>query len=224
MTFILNIDTSQEVAFVNIAADGKVIKHLSNSVQKSHASFLHEAIQELISITKIKLKSINAISVSNGPGSYTGLRVGLSSAKGLSYALNVPLITISSLHVVAFDCIEANKDQNALFCPMIDARRMEVFTTIVDEKLQEVLSPCAMILNEDSFSNELSSRKIFFCGSGSKKFKTIQHSANGYFEEEKNLNEAMGHLSFEAFENKMFSNLALVEPNYIKDYQIFNNL
>lgn len=223
MTLILNIDTSQEVAIVNLALNGKVIHQLSNAVQKNHATFLHQAIRELILISEINLTSIHAIAVANGPGSYTGLRVGLSSAKGLSYALSIPLITISSLHVLAFDCIVANKNQNALFCPMIDARRLEVFTMLVDEKLQNIITPCAMILDEKSFSKELDSQKIFFCGSGSKKFKPLQHSTNASFETESDLGLSLSNLSFSAYENKKFSNLALVEPDYIKDYQIFNN-
>lgn len=223
MTYILNIDTSEETAFVNIAADGKVLYQFSNSIQKNHASFIHEAIKNLLSDAGIGLTSLSAIAVTSGPGSYTGLRVGLSSAKGLCYALNAPLITISKLHVLALDCIERNPQQNALFCPMIDARRMEVFTCIVDEKLQDVLSAQAMILDKNSFQKYLNNHKIFFLGSGAKKFKALEPSPNAYFEEVSDMDRAMNKLSWHAFENKKFSNLVLSEPDYIKDYEIFNN-
>ena len=132
MSLILNIDTASEKAHVSFAKDGMVLDSISSGSQKEHASFLQSAIQQLTKITGIVLKDINAVAVTAGPGSYTGLRVGMASAKGLSYALKKPLITISSLEVLTASALQLfpGTDKTILLCPMLDARRMEVFTAV----------------------------------------------------------------------------------------------
>ena len=132
MSLILNIDTASEKAHVSFAKNGLIINSLSCESQKEHASFLQTAIQQLTKNTNIFLTDIDAVAVTAGPGSYTGLRVGMASAKGLCYALKKPLITISSLEVLTISALDLfqNTGESVLLCPMIDARRMEVFTAV----------------------------------------------------------------------------------------------
>jgi len=133
MSLILNIDTASENAHVSLAKDGQVLHTLSNDSQKEHASFLQAAIEQLIKNAAVSFKEVDAVAVTAGPGSYTGLRVGFASAKGLCYALKKPFITIGTLEVLTVSALQLYPpaaDENILCCPMMDARRMEVFTAI----------------------------------------------------------------------------------------------
>ncbi len=142
MGLILNIDTATETAQVSFAKDGKVLQSLTNELQKDHASFLQTAIQQLAKKNNLILTDVDGIAVTAGPGSYTGIRVGMASAKGLCYALNKPLIAINTLQVLTVAAQqELNNASEILFCPMIDARRMEVFTAIYNNTLAEILPP-----------------------------------------------------------------------------------
>src|SRR5262249_34686360 len=149
---------------------------------KDHAAFLQPAIQTIIQNSEFRIQNLDAISVVAGPGSYTGLRVGLASAKGLCYALNIPLITLNTLEVMAQAAINQSTDQlinqSNLFCPMIDARRNEVFTAIYNEKLQTLIQPAALTLAENSFETFLQKQKVVFFGSGSIKWKEICKNPN----------------------------------------------
>jgi len=220
MSLILNIDTATETAQVSFAKDGKLLHSLNNDSQKDHASFLQVAIQQLMKAAAIKLNDVDAIAVTAGPGSYTGLRVGMSSAKGLCYALNKPLIAINTLEILAGAAIDQSHDTvNFLYCPMIDARRMEVFTAIYSSKSTTILAPCAMILQQDSFNNELEKNKIAFFGSGADKWKTICAHPNASFTVVSNLAAAMAQLSQDYFIRNHFANLAYSEPFYLKEFQ-----
>ena len=222
MSLILNIDTATESAHVSIARDGQVLNSSQNESQKDHGSFLQPAIQQLCRDSKIELKDIDAIAVIGGPGSYTGLRVGLASAKGLCYALSKPLIMLNTLEVLtasAFSIIgDHSINTSTLFCPMIDARRMEVFTAIYDDQLAEMLTPCAMILDEHSFHDQLKSKIIFF-GSGSAKWKAICNDTNALFETVPIKPEAMSSLSFTRLSLSKFNDAAYSEPFYLKEFQ-----
>jgi tRNA threonylcarbamoyladenosine biosynthesis protein TsaB len=217
MGLILNIDTSQETASVSIARDGAIISVISNAVQKEHASFLHIAIGELQKMASVSLQQLDAIAVTEGPGSYTGLRVGMASAKGLSYALNKPFITISTLEAMALQAI-SEKKEDVLYCPLIDARRMEVYTAIYDKALEILLQPCAMILNESSFAELLDDHKIIFFGSGAQKWKTLTPSAHAAFADVKETASSMSILSEKKFSQKSFTNVAYSQPLYIKEF------
>jgi tRNA threonylcarbamoyladenosine biosynthesis protein TsaB len=220
MSLILNIDTATETAQVSFAKDGKLLQSLQNDSQKDHASFLQVAIQQLTKAAAIKLNDIDAIAVTAGPGSYTGLRVGMSGAKGLCYALNKPLITLNTLEVLAVAAIGQSHDTvNFLYCPMIDARRMEVFTAIYSSITATILSPCAMILQHDSFLKALEKDKIIFFGSGADKWKAICHHPNASFTVVSNLPAAMSQLAQDYFIRNHFANLAYSEPFYLKEFQ-----
>ena len=151
MALILNIDTSINTTYVCIAKDETVLQYYFSDDQKSNASNLHIAIADLLQKENLTPKNLDAVAVTIGPGSYTGLRIGLATAKGLCYALNIPLITIGTLEMMAFYAIKENNEEDCLYCPMIDARRMEVFAAIYDKNLYEVIKPKALIIDLQIF-------------------------------------------------------------------------
>ena len=221
MSIILNIDTSIEVASVSIAKDGTIQAYLINTIQKEHASFLHNAVKQLLAESALDIKQIDAIAVTNGPGSYTGLRVGLASAKGFCYALKKPLITIGTLNALAIAAINASKEafrETTLFGPMIDARRMEVYTAVFDKDMTEILPASAMILQENSFVQILQDNHVLFFGSGAAKWNSISLSENAGFINELDITAAISKCSFEKFLNNNFTDLTYSEPLYIKEF------
>ncbi len=225
MSLILNIDTASEKAHVSFAKDGLILDVLSSASQKEHASFLQTAIQQLIKNTGIVLTDIDAVAVTAGPGSYTGLRVGMASAKGLCYALKKPLITIGSLEVLTISALQlfSAADESLLFCPMLDARRMEVFTAVYDKNLSVFLSPCALILDSSSFEKMLLKNKMLFFGSGSDKWKLICNQSNAFFENVTILPESLSKRSHILFLENKFTELVYSEPFYVKESQLVMN-
>jgi tRNA threonylcarbamoyladenosine biosynthesis protein TsaB len=220
MGLILNIDTATETAQVSFAKDGKVLQSLTNGLQKDHASFLQTAIQQLAKKNSIALADVDGIAVTAGPGSYTGIRVGMASAKGLCYALNKPLIAINTLEVLTVAAQQAlNNAAEILFCPMIDARRMEVFTAIYNNTLAEILPPCAIILEEKSFLSQLQNNKILFFGNGAAKWKTLSRHSNASFAVVSTLTDAMASLSNSFLLQQNFTDLAYSQPIYLKEFQ-----
>src|SRR5215211_2691069 len=169
MALILHIDTAVQTASVCLANDENIIDTLINPSGKESASWLHTAIQGLLDSNSYILQQLDAIAVSKGPGSYTGLRVGMAAAKGLCYALSKPLITINTLQIMA---ASANRSSTQLLCPMIDARRMEVFTALYDSSLNEIMPSINMILEKDSFAEWLEKYSVSFFGDGSTKAAT----------------------------------------------------
>lgn len=221
MSIILNIDTASEKAQVSFASNGEVLHCLYSGSQKEHASFLQSAISELVKITGIKLPDIAAVAVTAGPGSYTGLRVGMASAKGLCYALKKPLITMSTLEVLTGSALLLfpEIEESVLFCPMIDARRMEVFTAVYKKDLSEYRKPAALILDELSFAKELSATKIVFFGTGAEKWELICKHPNALFKIVPLLPEAIAIHSAKYCFQGLFTNLAYSEPFYLKEFQ-----
>lgn len=221
MSLILNIDTSSENAHVSFAEDGMVLDFLTSDSQKDHASFLHTAIQQLTRSTGIILKDIDAVAITAGPGSYTGLRVGMASAKGLCYVLKKPLITLGTLEVLTASTLRVFKNplNDLLFCPMMDARRMEVFTAIYKNDLSIYKPASALILDETSFENELSGNKMLFFGTGSDKWKPVCKHPNAAFETVSILPESMSERSNILLGEKMFTELAYSVPTYLKEFQ-----
>ncbi len=220
MALILQIDTATEHASICLSKNGVPILSKVSMDQKNHGSFLQPAIQELMTKYGQQLSNLDAIAVSEGPGSYTGLRVGLASAKGLCYALQKPLITINTLKIIAISVIKSAGDtaNNYLYVPMIDARRMEVFTAIYDNKLNVIEAPNAKILDEDSFVSVLKDHSVIFSGSGSVKFQPICNHHHAIFSKVQHQAEDMSELAFNALEEKKFANLAYCEPYYLKSF------
>jgi tRNA threonylcarbamoyladenosine biosynthesis protein TsaB len=218
MALILNIDTATETAGVCLARDGVSVRLLENREQKDHAAWIHVAIEEALKQTATDARAIDAIAVTIGPGSYTGLRVGLATAKGLCYALQKPLLAVGTLEMMSDAAVKQSKESWWLFCPMLDARRMEVFTAIYDSNFKELQSPTAMVLDERSFSSSLDQQPVLFFGSGSKKWESICTHPNAKFGEVKYSAENLASLSEARFGKMDFTDLAYSEPLYVKEF------
>lgn len=215
MSLILNIETAVDTASVCLAKDGEALQFAANEQQKDHASWLHVAIAKILNEAGYVLADLLAVAVSIGPGSYTGLRISLSTAKGLCYALNIPLIAVGTLDMMA---LAANDEKGDMICPMIDARRMEVFTALYDKKLQQIIGPQAMLLNENSFAEQLFSNKIIFSGNGSNKLQQIISNDNALFSSVQSNASHLAQLSDKSFIKKEFADLAYVQPLYLKEF------
>lgn len=219
MALILNIDTATDSASICLAKDGEEILLLKNDQQKDHAAWLHVAIQKMMQQSKLELSNIDAVAVTIGPGSYTGLRVGLASAKGICYALNKPLITMNTLLVMANAVTEENAN---LLCPMIDARRMEVFTAVYNKNISIIKAPAAVVLTENSFEDLLAANTICFFGNGSEKFKPIMKNPAARFSMAVYDAGSMIKLAESIFLKKEFADLAYTEPLYLKEFYTIN--
>ena len=217
MAILLHIDTATEFAVVGFSKDGVVLAEQENLEQQQHAAFLQPAIQALSKKLSLPLQQIDGVVVSNGPGSYTGLRVGLASAKGICFALQKPLITLNTLQIMAHAARNAFPD-TACFCPMIDARRMEVFTAVFDQALNAVMPAQAMILEADSFMDRLAKETMIFTGSGQEKFHQICTHPNAQFASLRHAVADMCPLGEQAFVNQQFADLAYAEPFYSKAF------
>jgi len=215
MALILNIDTAVNTASICLAKDGNALSVAKNESQKEHAAWLHVAIKEIFEKNALALSSVDAIAVTGGPGSYTGLRIGMATAKGICYALNKPLIALNTLLVMASAATNENTD---LLCPMIDARRRDVFTAIYNKALQIVKEPAAITLNENSFDEYLLNNSICFFGNGSNKFRTLKKHEKAIFSDIKIDASSMISLSEKMFAEKEFADLAYAEPLYLKEF------
>lgn len=221
MSHILQIDTATETAGVSIAENGILLAAARNDSQKEHAGFLHMAIKKMLAQASISLNKIDAVAVTNGPGSYTGLRVGLSSAKGFCYALNKPLITIGSLPALAYASILDKKEgwpEGTLFCPMIDARRMEVYSAIYNRDMEELKAPHALVLDETSYGTLPSNNSLVFSGSGAVKWSKLNTSKNADYFFDADTTDAICQLSYNKFIQQDFSDLKYSEPLYVKEF------
>ncbi|SDW35927.1 tRNA threonylcarbamoyladenosine biosynthesis protein TsaB [Lutibacter oricola] len=215
MAFILNIETATKNCSVSVAENGKTIALKEyNDGGYSHAEKLHKFIKEVCEQSNIELSQLAAVAVSKGPGSYTGLRIGVSAAKGLCFALNLPLISIHTLEALA-NTIET---ENKVVIPLLDARRMEVYCAIFKNgKTVEKVS--AKIIDENSFSEYLVESKVYFVGDGAEKCKSILKSENAIFIDDKfpSANE-MSELSFYKYKKNDIEDVAYFEPFYLKDF------
>ncbi|MBO5850072.1 MAG: tRNA (adenosine(37)-N6)-threonylcarbamoyltransferase complex dimerization subunit type 1 TsaB [Paludibacteraceae bacterium] len=221
MAVILQIETSTTVCSAALSQNSSCIMERTELGGLSHATMLPRFLQEIVSfLTKENLK-VDAVSVSCGPGSYTGLRIGVSSAKGLCYGWNVPLIAVDTLAVLCEGLIETGMTlgEDDLLCPMIDARRMEVYTAFYNKHLERVVPISAEIVSEDSFSDILASHKVYFFGDGAEKCRNVLTHQNAIFVPNvvpfaKN----MTRLSATFFAQEKFQDVAYFEPFYLKDF------
>jgi len=227
MSLILSIDTATSQASVSIAKDGRLVAAKTSDQQKDHAAWIHPAIRDLLEENGFTLQQVNAFAVVSGPGSYTGLRVGMATAKGFCYAFGAPLITLSTLYVMAYAArmqllaaLPAGETalDNTLLCPMIDARRMEVFTALYDGQLKEIVSPCALVLEPGFFANWLAQNKIIFFGNGSRKCKSLVAHSGEVLENLFYSPEHVTLLAQQRFEEGPFTDIAYSEPAYLKDF------
>lgn len=220
MANILNIDTSTDVCSVALTSEGSVLEHREDYEGQNHAKVLSSFINDMLDYATPRGIKLDAVAVSMGPGSYTGLRIGLSEAKGLCFGSDIPLIGISTLELLTVTVMFREFwDDNILFVPMIDARRKEVYTGVYDLALNKIMQPQPLILDENSFQ-EYKDKQIVFFGNGSDKAKDIIQLPNARFI--KNIRpEAvnMMALSERSFRNNNFIDIAYSTPEYLKDFQ-----
>jgi tRNA threonylcarbamoyladenosine biosynthesis protein TsaB len=215
MSLILNIETATKNCSVSLSNNGNLITYREIAEQGySHAEKLHVFIEEVLSEANIQFGDLKAVAVSQGPGSYTGLRIGVSAAKGLCYALNIPMIALDTLLVLAHQ-IQINK---GLIIPMIDARRMEVYSAVFDSQYQKIIETQAEIITEESFNTY--DETIYFLGDSATKCKEVLKHSNHIFMEEivYPSSKDMARLGFEKFKENDFVDVAYFEPLYLKDF------
>lgn len=225
MAIILGIETATEVCSVSLLHDGNLMALKESSGNNEHSRLLTPFIHQVIEESGFSMSQIDAVAVSMGPGSYTGLRIGVSTAKGLCFSLDKPLIGISTLKALAWQVLHQSVENapginNALLCPMIDARRMEVYLAVFDSDLREQVPAEAVIIHENSFSEETIHNRILIFGNGSAKCKTIlQGQKNIYFIDDiKATAKSIAVLAEEKFQKNEFENTAYFEPFYLKDF------
>lgn len=215
MTYILNIETATKNCSVSLAQNGETILYREIAEQGySHAEKLHVFIEEILKETTVGVKDLRAIAVSKGPGSYTGLRIGVSTAKGLCYALGIPLISVDTLQVLA----KKVEVESGLIIPMIDARRMEVYSAVFDTAHAKIMEVQAEILTEESYADM--TEAVYFVGDCQEKCKTVLTKDNFHFLPEIVFPSAkeMSRLSYEKFTKNEFEDVAYFEPFYLKDF------
>ncbi|SHF68769.1 tRNA threonylcarbamoyladenosine biosynthesis protein TsaB [Cnuella takakiae] len=214
---ILNIDTAVAGASIALSQGSEILASATNEAAKESAGWLQPAIKELMQAGGYPLSALDAIAVSVGPGSYTGLRVGMASAKGLCYALQKPLIAISTLEMMAAAAKKVVPEAE-LYCPMIDARRMEVFTAIYNRVLQPIVPPHNLILDAHSFSDLLAAHRVCIFGNGSDKFKPLLKEGQALFATIYPHAVQLAELALEQYKKGHFADIAYTEPFYIKAF------
>lgn len=225
MALILSIETSTNVCSVAIAKDGQLLCFRELDSKNSHAEVLNGYIEEVLAESKSTLSDLSAVAVSEGPGSYTGLRIGVSTAKGLCYSLDIPLININTLQSLAFHTSKNidNKlleKENILFCPMIDARRMEAYTAHFNVKNEGIRKVEAEVIDENTYLELLNKHAFIFSGDGARKYQEIYgNHPNAHFYPEILLSaKGMIVLAEEKFKTENFADLAYFEPFYLKAF------
>ncbi|MEZ4922782.1 MAG: tRNA (adenosine(37)-N6)-threonylcarbamoyltransferase complex dimerization subunit type 1 TsaB [Crocinitomicaceae bacterium] len=216
MALILNLETATKSCSVCLAKDGQIlVTKEASSENYSHAEQLNLFIEEVLSKTSIKLTDVDAVAISAGPGSYTGLRIGTSTAKGICYALNKPLIAVNSLKALA----SLANVENALVIPMFDARRMEVYSAIYNERLVEIEPTEAVVIDESSYLNHLERGMVYFIGPGASKCAGVIQHPHAKFDLNIEVSaKGMVALTEEKYNNADFVDVAYFEPAYLKDF------
>jgi tRNA threonylcarbamoyladenosine biosynthesis protein TsaB len=227
MAAILNIETATQLCSVALAINGQIISQLEVREERSHASRLTVFIVDILHKNNLKVSELDAVAVGKGPGSYTGLRIGVSTAKGLCFGANIPLIAVSTLRILYQQVIsdhsqilgDAQPGHDILLCPMIDARRMEVFTCLYNRNGDEIEPVTAKIIGPGSFQDQLSRHVIFFFGSGMEKCKSVISDKNALFIPDIYPHaQSLALLAEERFNEAIFEDVAYFEPFYLKDF------
>ena len=220
MAIILSIETSTPVCSVALHCDGKLLTALEVHQEYSHASKLGILVKEATEISDTPLDRVDAVALSSGPGSYTGLRIGTSLAKGICYALDIPLISVPTLEAMAV-LVRRSYPGEVFFCPMIDARRMEVYCQIYNQNLSEVEPVQAKVIDGESFQSLLDVGQVVFFGSGAAKCSSVILHENARFLE--NINPLASHLgerAYAKFKQEKFEDVTEFVPSYLKEFFI----
>ncbi len=231
MALLLSLETSTQACSVALHNEGLLLASREIVTPRSAASQLAVMIQDVLNHSSKKPSDLQGVMVASGPGSYTGLRIGVATAKGLCYALSIPLISINTLDLLSSigkqDLISRSTltaseiDEQVLFCPMLDARRMEVYCKLVDYNLNQVEPTQAKILDEHSFSKHLESQVIYFLGEGAVKCREIIRNNNARFLPDLTPQAAhLGELGYKKWSQSAFEDIATFEPLYLKDFLI----
>jgi len=221
MALILNIETATPVLSVALSRDGDVLAYRTEDTGNSHAEMVTLLISEIMEETNLTYDQLDAVAVSKGPGSYTGLRIGVSTAKGFCYAKDIPLVAVDTLQAMALGMAEqhSSKEQPTLFCPMIDARRMEVYDALFDQENHQVREVQATIVDEKTYQKELENKIVIFGGNGAGKCRKVIQSPNARFLTDFIPSaKYMASLAEKAYLEKRFEDVAYFEPNYFKAY------
>lgn len=221
MALILNLETATEVCSVALARNGKLLSIKESASGYTHSENITIFIEEVLREAGVALTDLDAIAVSKGPGSYTGLRIGVSTAKGLCFALEKPLLAINTLLSLANNFLKINNKQQTsnLLCPMLDARRMEVYCAVYDSNLNEVEPTAAIVIEKNSFENILRTNTVYFFGSGAAKSKSVlQHQKAVFVDGVYCSATSLIALSEKLFHEKKFEDAAYFEPFYLKDF------
>jgi tRNA threonylcarbamoyladenosine biosynthesis protein TsaB len=225
MNVFLNIETATEICSVALSNGNQVIDYRENTEGKSHAALLTYFIDDILKKNNLKVRDLAAVAVSMGPGSYTGLRIGVSAAKGLCYGSSIPLIAVPTLQIIASQVIQSASQLGFTFsdddilCPMIDARRLEVYTALLDARANFASEIKAEIIDESSFGGELSAHKVYFFGNGALKCKDIiNHPSACFVDGIYPSARYMDQLVASRFQEKKFEDVAYFEPFYLKDF------
>lgn len=218
MPVILSLETSTDVCSVALHDGKKLLAQAVIQEPQAHAARLAPLVERVISESMLTAKDLDAVAVTKGPGSYTGLRIGTSTAKGLCYAMDIPLIAVGTLELLAFQGSVLNGDR-ALLCPMIDARRMEVYCIVTDPSLNIIQPVSAMVVDENSFSELLSDNRMLFFGNGSKKFQDVMKHPDAFFQDGVYpLATSLGEMAREKYAMGAFEDLMQFKPFYLKEF------
>ncbi len=219
MTTLLSLETSTDVCSLALHHDNNLVAAFSLHIQQAHSRSLAVMVDQAFDHAKMDKRNLDAVAISKGPGSYTGLRIGTSLAKGLCFALDIPLIAVNTLESMAFAANRFNR-LNALLCPMIDARRMEVYCMLTNSNLEIIEDTHAKIIGNDSFSSVLKQDTVWFFGSGAEKCKTLLgHQKHAFFIRNFHTSaESIGMIANKKFEKNDFEDLAYFEPYYLKEF------
>jgi tRNA threonylcarbamoyladenosine biosynthesis protein TsaB len=218
MAVLLSLETSTTVCSAALHENGRLLAVSELHIAQSASSKLAVMIDDLFKLCAIKPSHLDGVAVSGGPGSFTGLRIGVATGKGICYGLNIPFISVNTLELMAYQVASVDSP-NSLLCPMLDARRMEVYYLLADRDLTMLESTDAKVLDEFSFKNWLDKGPISFFGNGSAKCKEVVHHPNAWYIE--NINpcaSALGELAFKKFELNQVEDLSSYEPFYLKDF------
>lgn len=221
MVNILSIETSTSICSLAVHQDGKLISLSEENEPGAHAERLVLLIEAVLEKAGLGFKDLDAIAVSQGPGSYTGLRIGVSTAKGLAFGLNKPLIGVNTLQALAS---AVHLEKGDLVIPVLDARRMEVYREVFDWKLDSISGLDAEILSENSFQNFLENHRVYFLGDAVDKVKSLVQHENARFISDLSFSaQHMGEIAFGEFEKEQFADLAYFVPNYLKEFKALHS-
>jgi tRNA threonylcarbamoyladenosine biosynthesis protein TsaB len=222
MSLILQIETATTSCSVALVQDGSVLALVERNERNIHVEMTTVFIEDLFKQTGKTYQQLDAVAVSSGPGSYTGLRIGISTAKGLCFALDKPLIAVETLQAMADGMVTQNHPENILLCPMIDARRMEVYTAVFDGQGNRIQATSAEIIDENSFNDLLKNHQILFFGDGAEKCReTLGSNPNAFFKTDFiNSAKDLTYRSGLKFATGDFEDMAYYEPFYLKDFLV----